>query len=511
MKTQPKQNQDIAALIARYPQLNAQDRFKLGDELYAMGEAALPALWQAVGKSALRRFALSTLARMARRFAPDPQRLNEITGLLADHDVKVRKHAAVLLGAMGEAAAPALCAALGREDQAFVRASILLSLGQAGGAQALDAVQAHQLRDGDEQEREARRLALDKLMPKKTHTLPFELPVQTEVAIATVLGCERLLSEELKRMGVYAQVGSDHRIRAQVKTLAFAAIRTVTLWLLPGARVPSEDPAAVAADLHRSGLPQRIRVLHGDLTGEFRCRVQVNLPVKDRAAWIRAFSAQLGALDSGFVDSPSAYELQWIITPAQGGCRVDARLHTHTDHRFDYRKQDVPASINPATAAGLLMLAKAHLSSKANIIDPFCGSGTLLVERARLMPCQSLTGVDLSVRAIAAARENLAAAELTARIVRGDARNFSLKNPADELMANLPFGNRVGNHTENEQLYRAFIGNLPNLLKPGGLLLLYTMEQKLMRALLKDMDVINEVCVPSGGLKPVLFIARRRK
>lgn len=509
MKSQSSKKQDAAALIARYPQLNAQDRFALGDEVYALGEAALPALWDAMDKPALRRFALSTLARMTRRFAPQSDKLEQITALLADHDAKVRKHTAVMLGAMGEAAVPALTQALGKEAHGFVRASLLLSLGQTGGAQALDAVQAYQPQD--EQETEARRLALDKLTPRKTHTLPFALPTPTEVAIVTVPGCERLLADELKRMGIYANTGSDHRVHAQVKDLAFTQIRTITLWMLPGARIPSDDPAAVAIALNRSGLPQHIKKLHGDLSGEFRCRVQVNLPVKDRAAWIRAFSTQLSALDQNFVDSPSAYELQWVITPAQGGCRIDARLHTFADTRFEYRKQDVPASINPATAAGLLQLTKAHLSHNAHVIDPFCGSATLLVERAKLMPYAALTGVDLSARAIAAARENTAAAGLTARIVRGDARNFSLTTPADELFANLPFGNRVGNHAENEQLYRGFFANLPKLLKPGGLLVLYTMEQKLLRTLLKDFKMINEVCVPSGGLKPVLFIARRQK
>jgi len=58
--------------------------------------------------------------------------------------------------------------------------------------------------------------------------------------------------------------------------------------------------------------------------------------------------------------------------------------------RFDYRKGSVAASIHPSAAAMLLMLAKPYLRKNAQLLDPCCGVGTMLVERHRLLPAREI-------------------------------------------------------------------------------------------------------------------------
>lgn len=69
---------------------------------------------------------------------------------------------------------PALCGALSKETQQFVRPSLILALGQLGGAEAQAAVKALPLPEGTDKntlaERDAIQKALSRLAPQKSRT-----------------------------------------------------------------------------------------------------------------------------------------------------------------------------------------------------------------------------------------------------------------------------------------------------------------------------------------------------
>ena len=143
------------------------------------------------------------------------------------------------------------------------------------------------------------------------------------------------------------------------------------------------------------------------------------------------------------------------------------------------------------------------------VLDPCCGSGTLLLERERLGRCGLLTGVDLSAAALDAAREN--AGSVRVQLIRKDFCNFVPKARYDEVYANLPFGIRVGSHDDNERLYRALIQKLKTLLTPDGVAGLYSTEHRLLCQLLSrepGLRLCRVVRCDAGGLSPWLFILR---
>jgi tRNA (guanine6-N2)-methyltransferase len=74
--------------------------------------------------------------------------------------------------------------------------------------------------------------------------------------------------------------------------------------------------------------------------------------------------------------------------------------------------------------------------------DPFVGAGAELVERALLGPTKTLLGSDLDEGALTAARENLAAAGLTATLEHADARTHA-PGPVDLIITNPPLGARL--------------------------------------------------------------------
>lgn len=80
------------------------------------------------------------------------------------------------------------------------------------------------------------------------------------------------------------------------------------------------------------------------------------------------------------------------------------------------------------------------------------------------------------------------------------------------VVTNMPFGIRVGDHRQNTTLYKDFFSLLPNLLKPQGLLVLYTQEITLSKDLFDKTAGIKLLEIHRfevGGLKPAVFIARR--
>mgnify|MGYP002245200123 CR=1 FL=1 len=67
------------------------------------------------------------------------------------------------------------------------------------------------------------------------------------------------------------------------------------------------------------------------------------------------------------------------------------KLYTIPMQRFSYRKNVVAASIHPSLAAMLVSLAKPYLKENAQILDPFCGVGTMLIERDIAQPAREST------------------------------------------------------------------------------------------------------------------------
>ena len=82
------------------------------------------------------------------------------------------------------------------------------------------------------------------------------------------------------------------------------------------------------------------------------------------------------------INSPSDYEIELrLIENKTGRLNVLVKYNTINDTRFAYRKESVAASIKPVNAALFVELAKDYMIPDAQVLDPFCGVGTMLIER----------------------------------------------------------------------------------------------------------------------------------
>ncbi len=478
--------------------------------------------------------ALCAAAKSARERALINQAFSDRTPLyqaLASDVAKTRKNAARLLGALeSQSDTPALLQALQREETRFVRPSIILALGATGGQEARKALQALPLPaldaedKHDREEGEALRMALSRLSPGSKHRFTGLSSPRT-ITLYAPAGFGTLLGQELEGLGIAVRnVWSDgvQVLTQDWKGLFRARCFTEALFPLGQATLPPPDgqgrydagiTGTSAAAACRVPLFQLLQSCH-DGPPPYSYRVECRLET-DRGAFARAVAAKFDSAGQVLRNSPSQYEVELRVQPFnQGRLDVLCKLFTYQDQRFGYRRQAISASIQPATAAALCRYSQAFTPQRPlRVLDPCCGSGTLLIERGLLSPCACLTGLELVGDTVQKARENVAAAHSIAKILHKDCLTFQAREPFDLVLANLPFGNRVGSHDDNRRLYAGLLEKLPQWLAPGGVAILYTMEYALLQRCIKGqraMAPISQARTAAGGLLPWVVALKKQ-
>ncbi|MCH5583400.1 HEAT repeat domain-containing protein [Shimazuella sp. AN120528] len=152
-------------------------------------------------------------------------------------------------------------------------------------------------------------------------------------------------------------------------------------------------------------------------------------------------------------------------------------------------------------------------SSHDVFVDPTCGSGTLLLDRAAYGSYRSLKGGDLNVEAVQTAADNLREWE-NVDLQIWDAASLPLADSSVSVMvSNLPFGRRVGDHESNVALYPIFIKEVNRVLNSGGRAVLLTQEVKLLHHAItpyKNQFTLElDQPVEMGGLTPHIIVLKK--
>jgi 23S rRNA G2445 N2-methylase RlmL len=218
-----------------------------------------------------------------------------------------------------------------------------------------------------------------------------------------------------------------------------------------------------------------------------------------RREWIDAF----GAAAAPLVNQATGYSWEVIARPHRGGVLLGARPATVPDERFWYRQRDLPASIHPTLAAAAARLLP--IGADDLVVDPFCGSGTLLAERALRGACRRLVGIDHQRAALEAARINLApVAEV--ELVPGDFSQLERLAPVDAIVTNPPYGRRVADRRTARDLHARLDALAVRVLCPGGHLLVFRPRELPRPA---DLRIVERLEIDAGGLAVNLWLAAR--
>ena len=463
-------------------------------ELFAQlnGETAVEAL------SALCALARTKQGRAEIEALPDPHAI--LSALTKSEQPKVRKNVYRLIGALEDPQdAPILTAALETETTLFTVPSLLLALGKLGARDALLSYRVP-VSGSPETDKHIAEIALayekatQRFSEVPESTLE-SLPAPREVLCFAPKGFAKELFDELSALGFHGKLQGD-AVRLVTSDMARVyRANCMTEALLPIAYDVPMEPKAIAA---------KAKTCIGTYY-----RIEIRGYLKDRGGFIEKLKAQLSGRNN-----PSAYDCELRIDSRNDVCDLYWKLWNVKDARYPWRKGTIPASIHPALAYAVSRYALSLVKrERPAVLDPFCGSGSLLFACEAQADCRQLLGVDKSGAAIVIARENAKAGNSKARFICRDVLRFEAKSGADLVISNLPFGNRVGSHRENEQLYARFLRRLPHYLCDGGVAALYTADAKLLERLIREdpqLALREKRRTAAGGLSPWIFILEKR-
>jgi len=171
----------------------------------------------------------------------------------------------------------------------------------------------------------------------------------------------------------------------------------------------------------------------------------------------------------------------------------------HLRHR-DYKIAHRPGSLRPAVAAAMAWLSDPR--DEDILLDPFCGVGTVLIERAHLGRYRNLIGSDRDPGAIRAARENIGPRFKPVELHDDwDAGALPLADASvTKIAANLPWGIKHSSHAMNRRRYGDWLAEMNRVLAPEGKMVLLTAEWQLMR------DLTERGALAVGKISPVTVL-----
>ena len=369
-----------------------------------------------------------------------------------------------------------------------------------------------------------------------------------ELAVPTLFGLEGLCADELRRLGLSDVRAENGRVLCAARP---ADIPRVNLNLRTGERAlvllgsfPAGDFDALFEGVRAlpwedflprdAAFPVKGHCLNSALHAVPACQSIVK----------KAVAARLGA-KYGLEQLPetgSLYQIQFAIM------KDTASLYLDTTgaglHKRGYRAVGVVAPLRETLAAAMVMLSKYR--GRDPFCDPFCGSGTIAIEAALIaknrapgldrsfsaqkwgfVPASAwmeaadeamdkefdgaydIWGGDIDPKAVAIARSNAekAGVEDLVRFEVADALSFHREEPYGKLVTNPPYGERIMEKKEAEDLYRGF-GKAFRALPDGWTLSLLSSHTEFERTFGRNADRKRKLY--NGMLKCDLFLYGKR-
>jgi tRNA G10 N-methylase Trm11 len=426
-------------------------------------------------------------------------------GFLKSEDAKTRKIAARLLGDIGcEEAADAIFEAYMKEQTFFVKASYLTALGEFEAAvrflpelrDRLEVINESEVapdnkKHVDEEIRELRKILI-RHEGITHHTFSAEGNLNRVLLIA---------NRENRPLIARQTGGRVHPLGVMVTTDDLSPlfkIRTYREMLFP---LPFKELLS-ADDLWRVWEPmlELCRKYHNEDTPfYFRVECRAIFSLEDRSKFTKRLGTGIEEMSGGaLINSTGDYEVELRLIQGRDNMYFPClRFSTVKDERFSYRKNAIAASIHPSMAALIAELSAPYLKEKAQIMDPFCGVGTMLIERDIRVPAGEMYATDIFGDAIIGGRENASLAGKNINFIHRDFFDFTHDYKFDEIITNMPVRGRK-TRDEMDSLYADFFAKALKILANEAVMILYTGESGFVKKqirLHREFSLLQEYCM----------------
>ncbi|GAB4216441.1 MAG: methyltransferase domain-containing protein [Roseiflexaceae bacterium] len=198
-----------------------------------------------------------------------------------------------------------------------------------------------------------------------------------------------------------------------------------------------------------------------------------------------------------------------------GGWEALVRLSPFPLATRPWRVCNMPGALNATVASAMMQLVAPHPSDR--LLNIACGSGTLLIEALMLGRLGTAIGCDTDPAALECAQANLGAVGMSdlVRLEPWDAGQLPLEDASVDLIcADLPFGQLIGSHDRNQELYPRIIAEATRVARTGARMVLITHEIRLLEQSLgnysRQWEQRPSIRVRTGGMAPRIFLLRRR-
>lgn len=204
------------------------------------------------------------------------------------------------------------------------------------------------------------------------------------------------------------------------------------------------------------------------------------------------------------IADPAALEV-WVLEYTRGRFVAGVRLTTARTRQHGGRAVERPGALRPTVAAAMVALGEpVDRRAQRVLLDPCCGSGTILVEACATG--WTVEGRDIDPAAVATSRHNASGA----RVLRGDARSLDLPDASvDACVSNLPFGRQYTVPRDTRTWLRQVLGEMARVTRPGGrvVLLVPDIPQDVVPAELRRRDRLRLRLL---GVTTAIWVFQRR-
>lgn len=415
------------------------------------------------------------------------------TGLLEHTDAKVRKNVVKLLGRVGD---PVLLEILFHRYQAeetqFLKSDYLAAIAGFNYKDYLPELKRRQeILEGQERTKhsmeELKQLQklIWKLEPPKRHTFCGD-GMENRLVLIVPRGHEEVVLKQAEGIpGTHGRVMTGGCLLTTKNLENVRQIRTFQAILFDfyPMLIPASDGETIGKRILKEGMLQYITERHAEKRPFlFRVDVRGMKDIAKKNQLAKALSKYLEENSSGLlINEPSFYEVEIrVILAGTKGSRVFLKLTCMPDERFRYRKYVTSTSMHPTKAALIMNYVKPYFRPEANILDPFCGTGTLLIERAAEAPFKSMYGLDISEQAVQAAWENSQKAGLTIHLVHRNFNDFKYEYKFDEILTDMPRLVSGRSKDSSEYCYELLFARGRELLAAQGIMVVYSEDEKIM-------------------------------